>query len=63
MSKREVLLVIEDTRHYYVDADTDEEAFEKAVAMLDAGERDQNAAAGWLHVKRHEVNLVDPESE
>ena len=60
----EVLLVVETTMYYYVEAGTEEEAIKKATTMLDKGERDQNSACGWLKVLRSEVTpMVYEEKE
>jgi hypothetical protein len=57
---REVLLVVEESYHYYIpETESDEDALDKAKEMLDNGEPDQNPACGWIKVLRHEVKTVD----
>lgn len=57
---REVLLVVETSYHYYIpNTLSDEEALDKAREMLDKGEPDQNASAGWMKELSNSVNVID----
>lgn len=60
-SKREVLLVVESSYFYYVNADSDDDAVAKATRLLDMGEPDQNPGCGWLKVLSHEVKQISEE--
>lgn len=61
IGKREVLLVVETSYHYYIDdASSDEDAKEQAIELLDSGAPDQNPHSGWIKVLRSEVTEIRP---
>lgn len=60
MPRHEVLLVIDESIHYYIEADNPEQAELIAHQMFIDGEPDQNPGAGWSKITSTHVKEIPP---
>ena len=60
MPKFEVLLAVEESIHYYVEADDPDHAEVIARQMFVAGEVDENPSAGWSKITSANIKEIPP---